>query len=330
MNTNIKLSSMKYDLRKRVNYSLAFLVICATTIGQKITIDKEVTMLALGDSYTIGQSVAIAERWPHQFIDQLGLLGIEADYPDYIATTGWTTRRLIQGMKFMLDREKDYNLVSILIGVNNQFQRIDITSYEPDLREIIDRALQIVSQDTSRLFILSIPDYAYTSYGAGNANISKEIDDYNTIKKQLAAEYGIAYIDVTTISRLGLLKPSLVAGDGLHPSATQYKEWVREIIPRLDLDQILAGNNRELLTENPVKVYPNPTSSILHINSNLDLNRARVFNTLGGLVYDRVLETKPAQLDLSHLDPGFYIMRLSTANSKQQDIQKSIIIQAIE
>ena len=321
---------MKTHLKKRAIYSLALLVMCVTTIGQTITIDKEVTMLALGDSYTIGQSVAIAERWPHQFIDQLGLLGIEADYPDYIATTGWTTKRLIQGMKFMLDGDKNYNLVSILIGVNNQFQRIDISSYEPDLREIIDRALEIVSQDTSRLFILSIPDYAYTSYGRGNVNTSKEIDDYNTIKKQVAAEYGIAYIDVTTISRLGLLRPSLVAGDGLHPSGTQYKEWVQEIIPRLDLDQILSGNNLLFESENHVKVYPNPTSSKIHIDSNLDLNRARLFNTLGSLVYDQVLETKPAQLDLSHLDPGFYIIRLSTANSKQQDIQKSIIIQAIE
>lgn len=321
---------MKNHLRKRAIYSLAFLGMCTIAIGQKITIDKEVTMLALGDSYTIGQSVAIAERWPHQFIDQLGLLGIEADFPDYIATTGWTTKRLIQGMKFMLDGEKNYNLVSILIGVNNQFQGIDISSYEPDLREIIDRALEIVSQDTSRLFILSIPDYAYTSYGRGNANISKEIDDYNTIKKQVAAEYGIAYIDVTTISRLGLLRPSLVAGDGLHPSGEQYGEWVQEIIPRLDLDQIISGYIQELESENKVKIYPNPTGSILHVDSDLNLNRARVFNTLGSLVYDQVIITKPTQLDLSRLDPGFYIIRLSTASSKHQDIQKSIIIQAIE
>ena len=230
----------------------------------------------------------------------------------------------------MLDTEKNYNLVSILIGVNNQFQRIDIASYEPDLREIIGRALQIVSQDSSRLFILSIPDYAYTSYGAGNTLISQEIDDYNTIKKQVAEEYGIAYIDVTTISRLGLLRPSLVAGDGLHPSGTQYKEWVQEIIPRLELDQFLSGNNLVFESDNQVKVFPNPTSSTLHIDSDLNFNRACVFNILGSLVFYQALKTMPAQLDLSHLETGMYTLRLTHTNSKHQDIQKNIILQALE
>lgn len=152
--------------------------------GQTITIDRQVRMLALGDSYTIGESVETWERWPHQFIDALRDLGIEAAYPDYIATTGWTTRRLIQGIRSMLNESTNYNLVSILIGVNNQYQGIDIASYEPDLRIIIDRALEIAGQDTSRVFILSIPDYAYTPFGEGRSSISDEIDDYNLIKKR--------------------------------------------------------------------------------------------------------------------------------------------------
>ncbi len=321
---------MKHAIMKKLIFGLALSVICATTFAQKITIDREVTMLALGDSYTIGQSVATGERWPHQFIDQLRALGIEAAYPDYIATTGWTTRRLIQGINTMLDQKKTYNLVSILIGVNNQYQGVDISIYEPDLREIIYKALLITGQDSSRVFVLSIPDWAYTPFGGGSSHISDEIDDYNAINKRIAAEYGIAYIDVTTISRLGLTIPSLVAGDGLHPSGKQYEEWVKETIPHLDIDQILSGADPSFLLEYHVKVFPNPTSSTLHIDSDLNFNRARVFNTLGSLVFDQALKTMPAQLDLSHLETGMYTLRLTHTNSKHQDIQKNIIIQALE
>lgn len=315
---------------KKLIFSLALAVICATTFAQKITIDREVTMLALGDSYTIGQSVATGERWPHQFIDQLRILGTDAAYPDYIATTGWTTRRLIQRINKMLDQKKTYNLVSILIGVNNQYQGLDISIYEPDLREIINKALLITNQDSSRVFILSIPDWAYTPFGGGSSHISDEIDEYNAIKKRIADEYGIAYIDVTTISRFGLSIPSLVAGDGLHPSGKQYEEWVKEIIPRLDIDQILSVEDPASFSENLVKIFPNPTGSKLYIDSDLNFNRARVFNTLGSLVFDQALKTMPAQLDLSHLETGMYTLRLTHTTSKHQEIKKNIIIQALE
>lgn len=221
-------------LMKKAILALALLSGFGLVMSQKITIERQVSMLALGDSYTIGESVDTLERWPHQFMDELRHLGISAEDPDYIATTGWTTRRLIQGINFSLDQEKEYNLVSILIGVNNQYQGIDITSYEPDLRTIIDRALEIVNQDASRIFILSIPDYAFTPFGGENEVISQEIDDYNRIKKSIADLYGIPFIDITPISRNGLNNPTLVAADELHPSAAQYKQWVQSIIPRLN------------------------------------------------------------------------------------------------
>jgi acyl-CoA thioesterase-1 len=221
---------------KKASLILGFLCVYGLLTGQSISIDRQVTMLAMGDSYTIGESVDTLERWPHQFIDELKKLGVSADYPDYIAATGWTTPRLIQGLKFQLDHDKDYNLVSILIGVNNQYQGIDIESYEPDLRTLIDQAMEIVNQDASRVFMLSIPDYAFTPFGGENEEISQEIDDYNSIKRNIASEYGIAYIDITPISRNGLNNPSLVAGDGLHPSGLQYEQWVQTIVPRLTLD----------------------------------------------------------------------------------------------
>ncbi len=207
------------------------------TSGQQISIGPDVKMLALGDSYTIGESVLLEERWPHQFIGELFSAGIDASMPDYIATTGWTTQDLQKGMDTDLNRDKSYNLVSILVGVNNQYQGIPISSYEPDLIEIIENALHIVGEDPSKVFILSIPDYAYTPFGEGKKSISKEIDQYNAINKRLATAYSIPWIDITPLSRRGLSDSSLVAADGLHPSATQYRSWVMELMPRLHLPE---------------------------------------------------------------------------------------------
>jgi lysophospholipase L1-like esterase len=202
--------------------------------GQQITLDREVRMLGLGDSYTIGESVDMNQRWPHQFTDELRKIGKDAHLPDYIATTGWTTRDLLTGIASSLNREKDYNLVSILIGVNNQYQGLDITIYEPQLRNIIDQAIQITGKDTASVFMISIPDYAFTPFGKGDKNISNEINAYNEINRRVATEYGIVWIDITPISRRGLEEPSLVAGDGLHPSGEQYREWVEKIIHSLE------------------------------------------------------------------------------------------------
>lgn len=202
--------------------------------GQKIIQDSDITMLALGDSYTIGESVIESQRWPFQFVAALRKLNLTAENPDYIAITGWTTTQLIQGIDIYLNREKKYNLVSILIGVNNQYQGLDISSYMPELNTIIKLALDIVDQDPSRVFLLSIPDYAFTPFGAGKSSISKEIDEYNAIKRKVAEEYKIAFIDITPISRTGLDVPSLVASDGLHPSGEQYGLWVEEILSNLE------------------------------------------------------------------------------------------------
>ncbi len=204
-------------------------------LGQKIKIDSDVRMLALGDSYTMGESVETRQRWPHQFVARLRKLGKDVNEPEYIATTGWTTMDLLNGIDATLDREKDYNLVSILIGVNNQYQGLAITIYEPELRKIIEHAIQITGADTSRIFMLSIPDYAYTPFGREDEKISIELDAYNEISRRVSAEYGIAWIDITPISRKGLKEPGLVAADGLHPSGEQYREWVEEIVSEMEI-----------------------------------------------------------------------------------------------
>jgi len=188
--------------------------------------ESSIRMLALGDSYTIGESVAVEERWPHQLAERLRNQGVSMEDPDYIATTGWTTGNLIDGITSRLDQEKSYNFVSILIGVNNQYQGLDMDLYEPELRTIMDKALEIVDQDTARVIVVSIPDYAYTSFGGGDPNISQEINQYNAIKQHVADSYGIDFFNITPISREGLVNASLVASDGLHPSGEQYGQWV--------------------------------------------------------------------------------------------------------
>lgn len=312
---------------KKVYLLLSVLMLFTRVNGQDITIDRQVSMLALGDSYTIGQSVDINERWPHQFTDELRKLGVEAEYPDYIATTGWTTRRLIQGINTMTDPDKRYNLVSILIGVNNQYQGIDISTYEPDLRDIIDLALNIVDQDTSRVFILSIPDYAYTPFGGGFESISKEIDDYNNIKRRIAVEYGIPYIDITPISRNGLNDPSLVAGDGLHPSGKQYGQWVQAIIPHLKLDISLSDHVHTESTLDYVRLYPNPAGSVLHLESSMEIKRIRIFDLKGSPVADQQVNSVPVHIDLSQFSSGMYTLCAFPANQLNRVSRNTFIVQ---
>jgi lysophospholipase L1-like esterase/ketosteroid isomerase-like protein len=219
----------KWTNRKIIFLVFLFLTTNAQIFGQNIIFNHEISMLALGDSYTIGESVELNERWPHQLAAELRNRGAEVRDPDYIATTGWTTSDLLEGIANGLDRDKEYNLVSILIGVNNQYQGMDISIYEPELRKIIHQAIEIAGGVSSRVFMLSIPDYAYTPFGNGDSKISSEIDAYNEIKKRMAREYGLAFFDITSVSRLGLSDPGLVAGDGLHPSGKQYGLWVEKL-----------------------------------------------------------------------------------------------------
>jgi lysophospholipase L1-like esterase len=311
---------------RKILFAIFVIMISVPLPGQYVSLSGEVKMLALGDSYTIGESVEVNGRWPHQLIDNIRAMGYEGAYPDYVATTGWTTRRLIQGISSMVDREKTYNLVSILIGVNNQYQGIDIATYEPDLRTIIDRALEIVNQDTSALLILSIPDYAYTPFGGGSETISREIDEYNSIKRRVAAEYQIAFVDITPISRGGLSNSSLVAGDGLHPSEVQYGQWVKSIIPKLRF-KISLGSFSEQVSEEPISVYPNPARSLLYIDSLEEISRISIYNATGQVVSDRLIRSRAAEMDLSNLDSGIYVLWIYHADKKTIS-RRTLIVQA--
>jgi len=300
-----------FSVMKKLTLYLSFFCMNMQIYSQGIPVNLQLRMLALGDSYTIGQSVDINERWPHQFIAKLREKGVMAEDPDYIATTGWTTKNLLQGMDTKLNTAVSYNMVSILIGVNNQYQGIDISVYEPELREILNRALEVVKYDTSRVFMLSIPDYAYTPFGKGNQSITQGIDAYNAINKRISSEYKINYVDITPISRQGLERPNLVANDGLHPSGMQYYEWVQMILPRIEIRQPLPVSEytvQQSESELNLQVFPNPASSVFHIYSEKEIEKLRIWKIPGFIVKEICRPSFPLHLDVSEFSPGMYIL----------------------
>ena len=294
---------------KTLYFALGLLLIQLPAVGQMVKIEKETVMLSLGDSYTIGASVDWDGRWPHQLMDTLRKLGVEGPEPDYIARTGWTTGDLWGAMQSRINEDKSYNLVSVLIGVNNQYQGIDVQTYYPDLKKILDRALSLVGNDTSRVMMLSIPDYAFTPFGGGSTSISEEIEYYNDINRRTASEYRIAYFDITDISRQGIREPELVAGDGLHPSDVQYFRWVERIIPGLEL-QFTPLTAEMADSGEDIRIYPNPAGSVLYIEHPGSLSRVQVADASGGVVDDLQVREVPFSLDTSMLDPGLYTLLL--------------------
>lgn len=191
---------------------------------------QEITYLALGDSYTIGESVEPNLRWPVLLADSLRGRGYNISEPRIIATTGWTTEDLLRAMNDRLGEEK-YDLVSVLIGVNNQYQGKSIEAYENDLREIFSRAIARSSRGREGVFAVSIPDYGVTPFGAENAEeIGREIDEFNAVFERVAEEHDVDFYDITPISRRAENEPDLIADDGLHPSGHMYGLWVEEIV----------------------------------------------------------------------------------------------------
>lgn len=206
-------------------------------ISQPVVISEPVRFLALGDSYTIGERVSEQQRWPVQLINGLKQeYGIQDASVDIIARTGWTTGNLKEGIARQLDTNKQYNLASLLIGVNNQYQGLSFNLYAPDFRELLEIAIEAVGGDTGKVFVVSIPDYAYTPSFRNDERVTREINDYNAVNETIAKAYGVTYFNITPISRKGLENPDLVADDRLHPSGLQYAQWVSMMIPRIKVD----------------------------------------------------------------------------------------------
>ncbi len=180
--------------------------------------------LALGDSYTIGEGIEFEDNYPNQIVNQIFLI----DSVTVIAKTGWTTDELIDTLNnLQLDK---FDVVSLLIGVNNQFRGYQIDKYVMEFENLLIRAIDY-SKDKKNVFVLSIPDYGVTPFGKvkGQERIYREINSYNNINKIMAEKYNVMYFDITEISRKAENDTSLLAEDKLHPSKKMYKIWIDKL-----------------------------------------------------------------------------------------------------
>jgi lysophospholipase L1-like esterase len=185
--------------------------------------------LALGDSYTIGEGVEPAERWPVQLAAMLRARGVDVGDPEIVARTGWTTDELAAG----IDAARPvvpYALVSLLIGVNNQYRGLSVDAYRAELHTLLPRAIEFAGGESGRVVVVSIPDWGVTPFAEGRdrAQNAREIDAYNAVGRDVAGELGAHWVDVTPTSRR---MPDAVVGDGLHPSGAQYREWAELALP---------------------------------------------------------------------------------------------------
>ena len=187
--------------------------------------------LALGDSYTIGEGVAAEGRWPVRLAAALGAQGVPLAEPQIVATTGWTTDELSAAMDAAAFAPP-YDLVSLLIGVNNQYRGWPADEYRGEFRHLLARAIALAGHRPSRVLVLSIPDWGVTPFardsGRDVEQIARELDQFNAAAREEAGRAGAAFVDITPLSRT---HPALLADDGLHPSDAQYALWADAALP---------------------------------------------------------------------------------------------------
>lgn len=183
--------------------------------------------LALGDSYTIGQNVPVADRYPVQTKNWLfanGITGITE--PQIIATSGWTTANL-QTAIISQNPTGPFDVVSILIGVNDQYKEFNAAGYKTQFTQLVEKCISLANNLPSHVFVLSIPDYSVTPFASNSDvdKIRKQIDEFNEINKQVALSFDVQYLDITPSTREAKNNPDLICSDGLHPSGREYQKW---------------------------------------------------------------------------------------------------------
>jgi len=195
---------------------------------------KTYSYLALGDSYTIGQNVLSSENFPNQTVQLLNQQNYNFKSPEILATTGWTTDELQNNIN-KHTFTPPYDFVSLLIGVNNQYRGRSVENYKPEFESLLKQAIQFAGGKVDHVIVLSIPDWGATPFANGRdrAQIAKEIDDYNAVNKNISETYKVNYIDITPWTREAANDLSLVASDGLHPSAKEYKRWSEKLADKI-------------------------------------------------------------------------------------------------
>ncbi len=204
----------------------------APAMPNNTPVKEALQYLALGDSYTIGQSVPADASFPAQLVKSLNGQQVVFADPRIIAQTGWTTDELQTAINTEKPEAK-FDLVTLLIGVNNQFRNYSQAAYRQQFVALLNQAIYFAKGNKQHVFVLSIPDWGVTPFANGynRSAIAGEIAQFNAINKEESAKAGVAYVDITVISRTAANNPSLVAVDGLHPSAKMYGLWVKELEP---------------------------------------------------------------------------------------------------
>ena len=204
-----------------------------TTITKTMATPPDtLSYLALGDSYTIGEAEPLALSFPYQLTGALNMHSFKVGVPTIIAITGWTTDDLINAIAQSGITAKKFSFVTLLIGVNDQYQGLSEDNYKIKFVQLLDTAIGFANGDASRVFVLSIPDYGVTPFANGQDSvIGPQIDQFNAINKAESLTAGVNYLDITAISRMAAYDPTLIAHDGLHPSAKMYRLWVQQLEP---------------------------------------------------------------------------------------------------
>ncbi len=192
------------------------------------------TYLALGDSYTIGQGVAASERFAIQTRSWLQNNGVNMVDPQFVAGPDWTTY-VLQNQMGNRPLGHGFDIVSLLIGVNDQYIGRDSAAYRETFTQLLEQAIYIAGDRPTHVFVLSIPDYSVTpsALNLDTARIRKEIDAYNFINKQVALQHKVFYLDITPSTRMAKTDATLLVADGLHPSGIEYKKWADQLGPMM-------------------------------------------------------------------------------------------------
>lgn len=194
---------------------------------------KDLTYLALGDSYTIGEGVDEKDRYPNQLVGMLSNEGLNISLSKIIAKTGWTTDELATGIENAGISGNTYDMVTLLIGVNNQYRGRSIENYRIEFEERLVQAIEFAGGNPQRVLVLSIPDWGVTPFaverGADQNKVRQEIDQYNASKKAISETLGVFYIDITEHYREVGAEPEMVVEDKLHPSGLVYKVWAEKL-----------------------------------------------------------------------------------------------------
>lgn len=214
-------------------FLFVFTILLFLQLRNRFMSAKKYTLLSLGDSYTIGEGVSIAENFPSLLVDRLNSCGLMFSMPDILAKTGWTAQNLLEAIKSTELREQ-YDIVTVLIGVNNQYQKLSIKEYEEVFTVLLKIALRFAGDKADSVFVLTIPDWGKTPYAAGrdSQEISHEISMYNAVNKKITEKYAANFVTATDASEI-----DEITSDGLHPSSKVYAQW----------SEILAGKIQQQL-----------------------------------------------------------------------------------